>query len=175
MWLGQRGHQPVGEARSKRPLLSRGLTPPWLGPAEGPGWPGAVEAQCCHFSGTGQELFSCFDSRHRHAGTQPSREGWQEGHLSRRCPLGGRQGGASWQAVGRWPGWGSLPGAPGEFRPEAHSWGMTRAGTGVTHRGPSLVSAPRGQPPPWSQGGRGGELTGPGLSVTQPIWTGRPA
>lgn len=45
----------------------------------------------------------------------------------------------------------------------------------VTHLGPSLVSAASGQPPLWSQGGCGGELTGPGLSVSQPIWTGCPA
>lgn len=60
VWLGQRGRQPVGEARSKRPLLSRGLTPPWLGPAEGPAWPGAVGAQHRRYSPTGQELFQCF-------------------------------------------------------------------------------------------------------------------
>ena len=62
-----------------------------------------------------------FYSRHSHAGTQPSREGQQEGHLSCGCSLGGHQGGTPWQAVGRWPGWGSLPGAPGRFGPEAHS------------------------------------------------------
>lgn len=43
-----------------------------------------------------------FYSRHSHAGTQPSREGQQEGHLSCGCSLGGHQGGTPWQAVGRW-------------------------------------------------------------------------
>ena len=63
------------------------------------------------------------------------------------------------------------------FPEDAHNYWLFTQGQAewVTHRGPSLVSAASGQPPLWSQGGCGGELTGPGLSVSQPIWTGCPA